>query len=73
MPKTGLFLEDDLADFRKLLPIMSGDFTKIPATCSNNVYPLARGPAGAHNRLRWSAAGRTDQARSGMERNYVSG
>jgi hypothetical protein len=43
MPKTGLFLEDDLADFRKLLSMMSGDFTKIPATCSNNVYPLCKG------------------------------
>jgi hypothetical protein len=73
MPKTGLFLEDDLADFRKLLFVMSGNPTKIPATCSNSVYSLRRETAGAHNRLRWSAAGRTDQARSGMERNYVSG
>ena len=73
MPKTGLFLEDDLADFRKLLFVMSGNPTKIPATCSNSVYPLRRESAGTRNRLRWSAAGRTDQARSGMERNYVSG
>ena len=73
MPKTGLFLEDDLADFRKLSPVMSGDSAMIPATCSNSVYSLGRETAGAHNRLRWSAAGRTDQARSGMERNYVSG
>ena len=48
MPKTGLFLEDDLADFRKLLQVMSGVSAKIPATCSNSVYPLYRESAGAH-------------------------
>ncbi len=73
MPKTGLFLEDDLADFRKLLLMMSGDSQGFRQHAVTVCIICEGRQQGAHNRLRWSAAGRTDQARSGMERNYVSG